>query len=168
MILEKECWKKINSEENYQISNFGRVKNVKTNRILKPNLMRNGYLKIHLYKHGKRSSFFIHRLVALAFVPNPKELPQVNHIDENKSNNLSSNLEWVSAKENVNYGQRNYKNSVTRGFTVQQFTLKEKYIKEYHSVQEASRLLNIPATSISNVCRGVYSQTGGYRWRYKT
>lgn len=100
-----EQWKSIEEyKETYEISNFGRVKNIKTRNVLKNRTDKDGYLDIALFKNGKRKRFKIHRLVAQAFIPNPKNLPQVNHMDEDKQNNRDTNLEWCTNKYNVNYG----------------------------------------------------------------
>ena len=95
----KEEWKEI--KEHYLVSNFGRVKN-KYGKILKPIKKENGYYRVYL----KSKWYPIHRLVAEAFIPNPDKLPEINHIDLNKSNNNVNNLEWCSRKYNVNYGDR--------------------------------------------------------------
>lgn len=120
----QEIWRDIPNFENlYQVSNFGNVKTlekyvgtgIKNNlkvkrkeRLLKQYNKR-GYLQVSLSKNHKRYYFGVHRLVAQAFLPNPNNLPQVNHIDENPLNNNLSNLEWCSAKYNCNYGNRNKK-----------------------------------------------------------
>lgn len=108
-----EIWKDITGYEGlYQVSNLGRVKSTQyfhgTNeRILKPISTHNGYFRVHLRKDGKLKTFKIHRLVAEAFIPNPDNLPQINHKDEDKTNNRVDNLEWCSARYNCNYGGRN-------------------------------------------------------------
>ena len=118
--MNKEIWKDIKGYEGlYQVSNFGRVKSLtkyhKTKkgyfskeRILK--LIRNerGYLLVGLCKNWKKQKVFVHRLVAETFIPNPNNLPQVNHINEfEKDNNSIDNLEWCTCKYNCNYGTRN-------------------------------------------------------------
>ena len=97
--LPDEVWKELLG---YQVSTYGRVKSFKRGgiKILKPDVNRKGYLFVALYKNGKRTFFKIHRLVALAFVPNPENKPQVNHIDGNKLNNFVGNLEWVTNSQN--------------------------------------------------------------------
>ena len=108
----KEIFKDIEEYEGlYQISNLGRVKSLKygKERILKPAKDKKGYLYVCLYKQGKMKIYRVHRLVAQAFIPNPNNLPQVNHKDEDKTNNASSNLEFCDAKYNNNYGNHNKK-----------------------------------------------------------
>lgn len=117
-----EIWKDIPQYEGlYQVSNYGRVKSVgrykefKRNdchtiikewipeRIKAQNTNNCGYQYVQLYKNNKRKKEYVHRLVAMAFLPNPDNLPQVNHIDEDKANNFLDNLEWCSAEYNTHY-----------------------------------------------------------------
>lgn len=100
-----EIWRQIPGYEGfYEVSSFGRVRNVKSGKILRPGLHHSGYLNCVLSVNGNKNTFVIHRLVAQAFIPNPLGLPQVNHKDEDKTNNNVDNLEWCTAKYNVNYG----------------------------------------------------------------
>lgn len=101
-------WKTIENFENYQVSDTGLIRNKKTNLILKTTIKRKhslyGYEMVYLYNNQGRKCFMVHRLVALAFIPNPNNYPQINHKDENSLNNNVSNLEWCTAKYNANYG----------------------------------------------------------------
>lgn len=98
-----EKWKDIVGYENkYQISNFGRLRNA--NGIMKPMTATNGYLVACLWKNNKQKKFVLHKLVAQAFLENSNNYKEVNHIDENKTNNRADNLEWCSHKYNMNYG----------------------------------------------------------------
>lgn len=122
-----EVWKDIKGYEGrYQVSNTGRIRSVarvvtwkngevKTykSRIMKTKA-RGNYVGISLYKDYKSKDYMVHRLVAEAFIPNPDNLPFVNHIDENKENNIASNLEWCTRQYNNNYGRRNEKISITQ------------------------------------------------------
>ena len=92
-------------EKEYQISNYGRLKSLKNNLIMKPMIATNGYLIACLWKNGKQKKYVIHRLVAKAFLDNPNNYKEVNHIDEDKNNNNVNNLEWCSHKYNMNYGK---------------------------------------------------------------
>lgn len=120
--MEKEIWKEI--EEfggNYSVSSEGRVrsngllkgKNSKV-RILKTELSKKGYLRVGLTKDGKQKHYLVHRLVAIAFLDNPNNLPDVNHKNECKTDNRLINLEWMSRRDNMNYGDRTKKSSTTR------------------------------------------------------
>lgn len=118
-----EVWKDIKDYERYQISNYGRIRRKATMRnvgiknvskvfreekILKPLKLTKGYLGIVLYSDNvKAKTFKIHRLVALSFIPNPNNLPQVNHIDGNKENNCVTNLEWITNTENQRHAIKN-------------------------------------------------------------
>lgn len=118
-----EIWKDIKGYEGkYQVSNLGRVKSliewhgnchldkwVKKEKIITPTNNGYGYLIIGLANRGKRKNFYIHRLVAEAFIPNPENLPVINHKDYNKQNNNVNNLEWMTQKENTNYSKPNMK-----------------------------------------------------------
>lgn len=120
----QEIWKDIpNYEGLYQVSNLGRVKvldryvnsGIKDNNKVKrkeqilKQYMKRGYFQVTLIHNNQRHYFNVHRLVAIAFIPNPNKYPQVNHKDENKLNNFVDNLEWCDAKYNCNYGTRNSK-----------------------------------------------------------
>lgn len=108
----EEVWKDIEGYEGYyQISSLGKVKSLKNNKVRKLIEDRDGYLWVALYKNKKQRIFFVHRLVAKCFIENNINKPQVNHKDENKQNNKVDNLEWVTAKENINYGTRTHKAS---------------------------------------------------------
>ena len=114
---QEEIWKDVIIEKNgviydytdlYQVSNFGRIatlnyKRTRTKKIIKPQSDKRGYMMVGLTKNGECITFYIHRLVANAFIPNPNNLPVVNHLDENPSNNYVNNLEWCTQKHNVNY-----------------------------------------------------------------
>ena len=105
-----EIWHDIDGYDGlYQISNKGHVKSLKwgKERILRAHDNGDGYLKVHLFKNTAFQSIYIHRLVAIAFIQNPDNKPQVNHKDENKKNNCVENLEWITCIDNCNYGTRN-------------------------------------------------------------
>lgn len=103
-----EIWKTIDGYENYQVSNMGNVKNIITGKILKGQNNGKGYLHVSLYDNNHKCKIImIHRLVAKAFIPNPNNLPQVNHIDECKTNNRADNLEWITSEDNINHGTHN-------------------------------------------------------------
>ena len=92
--------------ENYYVSQDGIVINIKTKRKLKYQTDKNGYFRVNLYNKENKTKQFVHRLVAMAYLENDYNLPQVNHKDGNKQNNNVDNLEWCSAKENVNHAFR--------------------------------------------------------------
>lgn len=166
-----EEWKDIKGYEGfYQISNLGRVKSLYFNKekILKPSSPK-GYLQITLHLRGEVKTKPIHRLVMEAFNPiDGMNNYDVNHKDENKTNNRIDNLEWMNHKDNCNYGNRNKKisnkqrNDIKKSIPVLCIELNQIF----GSLREAERQLDIPATNISNACRGIYKTAGGYHWEY--
>ena len=98
--------REIKNYPSYRITENGIVINIKTNKNVKQQIDKDGYLRVCLYNKNLRTKQFVHRLVATAFIPNPQSLPQVNHIDGNKKNNDVFNLEWVSVKQNVQHSYR--------------------------------------------------------------
>lgn len=118
-----EIWKDVpNYEGIYQASNLGRIKQSQYNHILKP-ILHNRYYCVGLSKDGKVKQYRLHRLIAETFIPNPDNLPQVNHKDENKLNNNVDNLEWCDSKYNNNYGTKGARISKTKmGHTVSEET----------------------------------------------
>lgn len=156
-----EIWKDVaDYEDYYQVSNLGRIRNKITHRILKPSKS-NGYYHISL-RYGSKKEFLIHRLVAKAFIPNPLNFSYVNHKDENKLNNSAENLEWCTAKYNVNYG----KGALVRNQRVIQYDMNGNAIKIWDSIKEASEILNIKYQGISRCCRNIRRSSGGYIWTY--
>ena len=131
-------------------------------KILQPLIDSKGYYYIGLCKNNKRINYKIHRLVAEAFLPNPNNLPEVNHKDECKTNNVVSNLEWCDRKYNQNYGTRTEKCSKK----VYQYTLDGKFVKEWKSTAECGRN-GFDQSSVSACCRGERKTHKGYIWKYK-
>ena len=166
-----EEWADVKDYEGlYQVSNFGRVKRVTTGRILKDSKTTYGYLKVNLYKNSVMSTKKIHRLVAEAFIPNPENKPQVNHIDENKTNNMLSNLEWITNKDNLNHGTRNERAgkaiSKSRSIPIIATNLKTGESTDFNSGKECARQLGLYPGNITKVLKGRLKQTGGYTFKY--
>ena len=148
-------------EGEYAITRDGRVWSYKSNKFLKPELVR-GYYYVSLYKEGKGKNFRIHRLVAEAFIPNPEGLPQVNHKDECKINNCVSNLEWCDAKYNANYGTRTERIANKRSIPV----YCEELNKTFYGAREAARELGLDNSNIIKCCKGKLKTHRGYHFRY--
>ena len=154
---DEEIWKDIEGlEGEYAISNKGNVKNLKTGRILGERYGNHGYRFVNL----KGKEYTVHRLVALAFIPNPNNLPQVNHIDEKKNNNNVSNLEWCSASYNTNYSI--YKCSCK----IKQLTKDSELVKTWESSWQIERETGYDQGNIIKCCRGKIRSAYGYRWEY--
>lgn len=155
-------------EKRYEVSNFGRVKNLRTGKIMKPEITNNGYCRVDLYDdNGKHKHKLIHRLVLEAFVPNPTSLPQVNHKDEDKTNNNVENLEWCSANYNSNYGTRGQRISEKQNKKVAKLDTSGNVLATYKSTLEAAK--QNPGThsqNISAVCRGLNKTHKGFVWAY--
>ena len=138
---------------------------------MKPRLC-DGYYRIWLWIGGVQKCFLVHRLVALAFLPNPDNLPEVNHKDENKTNNMVGNLEWCSKSYNINYGTRNERcgekilNRKDQSRPVKQFTKDGVFIKEYPSMHEVERQTGFYNGHISKCCNGKLKSAYCYIWRY--
>ena len=161
----KEYWKPVVGYEGlYMVSNWGRVKSIKfgKERILKPVTNSSGYLLVGLYKNNIEKKYSVHRLVAEAFIPNPYNLPQVNHRDENKLNNNVDNLEWCTNEYNINYGTRTERYSKP----VLQYTLDGEFVGEWPSARECGRN-GFNQGSVSACCRGELKTHKGYIWKYK-
>ncbi len=171
--MKEEIWKDIEGYEGlYQVSNLGRVKrmrfinkntNIEKERIKSQKIRKDGYLEVALYKNGKGKYIQVHRLVAKSFIPNPKKLPQVNHIDGIKTNNIVENLEWVSISDNAIHSSRVLRNNVRK---INQYDLKGRYLATYSSITIAGEINNIRESSIANVLAGRRNKTFGYKWKY--
>jgi hypothetical protein len=177
-----EVYKDIKGYEGlYQISNLGNVKSIKSKKILVQSSSSSGYKFINLRKNSKGKNFRVHRLVAETFIPNYNNLPYVNHKDENPKNNCVDNLEWCTASYNINYGDRNNKvakkvsiwrkkkgsdYSPRKRKRVAQYTLDDKFVKEFRSINEAGRETNSSIGTIQKCCVGISHTCNGYKWKY--
>ncbi len=192
-----EIWKDIKGYEGlYQLSNYGRVKALEkyvTRRkcgikhfpeiIMKPTSDKDGYLSITFNVHNKAKTFKVHRLVAQAFIPNPKNKPQVNHKDGNKKNNHVDNLEWATESENIQHAYKTNlmnqsgENNVMYGrlgadnpnsipiYQLNKYT--DEILHEYDSMASAGRALGVNISKICECCKGRRLSAYGYKWKYK-
>ena len=195
-----EEWRDIPHYEGlYQVSNLGQIRSIDrfvrrgigTTKMLKgiilnPLFQRNGYMFVILSKNGKTKRMAIHRAVALAFIPNPDNKSEVNHINEDKRDNRVSNLEWITIHDNRCYGTRIERGIANRDQTgkkngmfgrkgamnpqsrkILQYDLSGNFIREYENIRIAAEMTNSNPSSISRVAKGYIKQTNSFIWRYK-
>lgn len=176
--MDKEVWKDVKGYDGlYQVSNLGRIKSVRKNMILSPFINTRGRYQARFKVKGKIARPFIHRLVAEAFIPNPNNLPEINHKDENKLNNNVSNLEWCTTKYNSNYGTRNKRigesnrkngtydrQAKERSYIINQYDLNGNFIKQWKSATEIQRSIGYLKSNILRCCHGKTKTAYGYKW----
>lgn len=169
-----EEWRPVSGYEGlYEVSNFGRVKSLPRNgtinreRIIKPGLFKK-YLGVSLNKNNKRTSHLVHRLVAIAFIPNPNSLPQVNHKNEDRLDNRVENLEWCDRQYNINYGTGVERRAIQRRKKIMKLSMDGETICVYNSLTEASNDCNVGIGNISSCCHNKknYKSAGGFKWKY--
>lgn len=146
----------------YAITSCGKIWSYRRKKFLKSYIAGAGYEYVSLIKDNKKKNYRVHRLVAEAYIPNPDNLPEVNHKDEVKTHNWVNNLEWCDKKYNVNYGTRNEKLRMAKSRKI--------YCKELDKVFESQKVaakeLGLDQGNISRVCRGIHSHTGGYHFEF--
>ena len=175
--MQDEVWKDIPDYEGlYQVSNLGRVKSLnkyhhKKEQILKNRITKDGYYETVLCKKGKMSFFRTHRLVAIAFIPNLLNKPQINHKDGNKLNNNVKNLEWCTLQENkehaIKMGLQDFwgkKNPKAKA--VNQYDKNGNFIKRYDTLRQAMYETGVLENKISMVCNKHQKTAGGYKWEF--
>lgn len=161
----KEIWKPITEFEGfYEVSNTGKVRNIKRNKELVSCKNNHGYLQVLLCKNGKRKCVRVHKLVALAFIDNPHNYDCINHKDENKTNNYVDNLEWCTVKYNNTYGTMQQRSAEKRRKPVAKM-LNGNIVAIYNSAVEANRITGINCSKIRMCCRGERKTAGGFCWK---
>ncbi len=189
----EEIWKDVVGYEGlYQVSNLGRVKSLNHVRkngksgeyMQRGKILQNltsccKYYQVGLSKNGRVKLLTVHRLVAEAFIHNPDNKPQVNHIDGNKLNNCIDNLEWCTRSENQLRAWKNglqvftnnqlksvTKNGIPLAKPVNQYDKNKNFIKRWNSMKEVECSLNIPNSNITDCCKGKRKSAGGFIWKY--
>lgn len=179
--MNKEIWRDIPGWEGlYQVSTYGNVASLNYNhtgmrRLRIPRVGKGGYLYLDLHKNGVTKTMKIHRLVAITFIPNPNNLPQINHKDENKLNNNVENLEWCDASYNNRYGSRPRKvldaykrnGSSKAERPVVKIDNYGTIIEEYISISDAARKNGVRRETLRDCVLGRQHTCCGYVWRYK-
>lgn len=177
----EEIWRPVRDYEGlYEVSNYARVKSLPRNgTILQERIMRQvlvrGYLCISLMKNNIKKQYKVHRLVAQAFLDNPDNLPEVNHKDENKLNNIPENLEWCDRKYNNNYGTARKRGAEKisganhyKARPILEMDLEGNVIREWGCMREAEKALNIPINSSIQKClQGKYKTAYKRIWKFK-
>lgn len=153
----------------YKVSNMGRIYSLYTDKVLKNLKSKDGYYRVFLRKNGQKKHASIHRLVAIAFIKNPNNLPQINHKDENPANNNVDNLEWCTAKYNCNYGERTIKSSNSRKKRVGQYSKDNILLKIWRNQGEIKNVLGFDAAAISKCCNNIknFNTSHGYIWKFE-
>ena len=149
-------------KDGYWVDPKGKIWSEKSNKYLKPCYNKWGYAYVDLCNNGCKLRVFIHQIVAKMFIPNPNNLPQINHKDEDKTNNRVENLEWCTASYNNSYGSLPYKTAKRCGKPVLCVETGVSYV----SAGEAARRTGCCSKSILHVCNGKFHTTHGYHWKF--
>lgn len=175
----KEIWKPIENFENYEISSYGRIRSLNFNNekrisLLKTSISKKGYVRVRVSKNNKKYTINIHKLVGLAYVPNPDNKPQINHLDGNKQNNYYKNLEWSTNLENQIHARENglikpppKSGDNSCSIPVNQYELFTfKLIKKWDCINDVERDLKIPRQNVIKCCKKRRISAGNFHWCY--
>ena len=160
----------------YKVSNYGRIKSLSRKIVRNKNVVNigniimrqsisNKYYSVMLYKDNTKNRYLVHRLVATAFIPNPENLPQINHKNENKLDNCVDNLEWCTSKYNNNYKNKVKIGALKHKKAINQYDKKGNFINSFNSGLDASKSTGINATCISLCRKGKLKTAGGFIWK---
>lgn len=181
-----EIWKDIpNYNGIYQVSNYGGIKrlnyrNSGNEKIITPKYTKQGYVFVALWKNGKYKNYYVHRLVGQAFLENPFGFPEINHRDENPSNNNINNLEWCSSSYNTRYSRKKHPERYVTTYKGKRTSRQTKYslfevnqkdkngniIKTWNNISEIVRELGYNNSSITGCCLGKRNFAYGYKWEF--
>ena len=159
-----EKWKSVDNFDRYEVSNLGKIRLLRSSRLLRIQFNRCGYRNIALCNDVERKTLSIHRLVAIAFMHNPDKKKTINHIDGDKTNNKVDNLEWSTYQENMNHAMET--GLINNGKKIVMIGLDGEEKNVFNSGLEAERLTGINQGNISSCCLGRRKTTGGFRWRF--
>jgi hypothetical protein len=177
-MMKQEIWKNVELEgiEGYKVSNYGRVISFKINEkgvLLKAHIVGDGYERVNLRKNGRKKQLYVHRLVAIHFIPNPDNKPEVNHINAKRDKNgkllnHAYNLEWATRKEQEQHSSKHGLKRKTNGKRpVWQKDVNGSVIAKFSSLSEAARAINGNPSRIKDVCKKIKLKTyKGYIWEY--
>lgn len=187
-VMTKEEWRPVVGHEGlYEVSNYGRVKSLPrtvirrngsplpvSGGIIRPYINTHGYYHYNLYRNKKTRKVGAHRLVAEAFLPNPKKYGYINHKDENPLNNFVDNLEWCTQSYNINYGTCIERMKATKRRTiicrsVEQYTRDGLFVKEHRCARDAAKEVGVSDDAIMYCCNTNSQKTlpGGFQWKFK-
>lgn len=166
-----EIWRTIQDYPLYEVSNLGRIRSNNLRRHSLPLIMhpypdKDGHMKVRLSKDGEVHNFFVHRLVATAFIPNPDNRPVVNHKDENPANNHVENLEWCTERENTIYKQMPVRRAKKLRRAIVQMDSGGKVLRIWESRAAIEAETGFKGSNITRVCQGTRKQAHGFKWRY--
>lgn len=183
--LDGEEWRTTTVSDRYAVSNYGRVlsyaisypssKRVfsKGPNLVKPRINKLGYYRVSIYSGNHVSkSYLVHRLVAMAFIPNPNNLPYINHKDENPGNNRTDNLEWCTQKYNCNYGAHNCnlsnskRNRPYQIKRVVKLSLSGEYIDQYSTIKDAANSVGVSPLFVGKCCHNQHKTCRGFKWMF--
>lgn len=159
-------WREVQEYTNYEVNQFGETRHKKRKQILKPRSNKGGYLYVNFKINGKNTNFAVHRIVDLAFIPNPNGYTEVNHKDYDRTNNCVENLEWVTSSQNKQHAYLREENKKSRGKEVVQYSKDGELIKIYSSVSEAAKEFGCSVAAISNCCLGRTKTSQRFRWSF--
>lgn len=181
--MSHEIWKTILDYPEYEVSNYGNIRSIdrkfvdswgrtyhKKGQLIKLEIQitKTGYkqIMVHISSNKKSYRLIVARLVAKAFIPNPNNLPQVNHIDENSLNNRVDNLEWCTCVYNINYGDNIKRRSTTKKRKIDVFDINGNFIETMPSGKETSEKYRVSRGSVSSVCNGYRHSVKGMIFKF--